>query len=436
MVNSTLYFDLVLETSNMLEFGLVPAADALLANVTNSSASSGHHHSLSSSPSPDDDATLASLTRHQYVLLGWVSLVVSVVGIAGNAFVIRVLLQPSMRAHSTNVFLAGLAVADLLALCTLLLLVPLRYLLVSHGSLLYYELHTLTFPYLYPLCATFQFCSIYMTVGACVNRSAIVHGGAVEGHHHASSSSEAALRVVAAIFALSFLVCLPFWFEYHTDVVVVEAEEGDHHHHQHRVYLNVTELAQRWHYRFLVHVCLTTVVTYAVPLALLTVMNAFLVLALVRTRRRKLELGLRERNELYITFMLVTIVLLFIACQMPNLLVHLLYAFGDHAKRSAIAFSYWHQWANFLLIVNTSSNFAVYCFFGANFRDAVCEMWTRVRCMGRSRREQEHIEIQPVVVRQQRIRKLSRNFSRISRLDRLSQSFNGSKSYQTLNNMN
>jgi hypothetical protein len=169
-----------------------------------------------------------------------------------------------------------------------------------------------------------------------------------------------------------------------------------------------------------------TIVTYAIPLAILAIMNYFLVLALIRTRRRKLDLGLRERNEIYITCMLVMIVLLFIVCQLPNLIMHVAHAFGSVETRSSVAYHYAHQWANFLLIFNTASNFAIYCFFGENFRNAARAVWAQVHCIGR-RIEQEHIEIQPVV--KERIRKLSHTISR------LSMSLKSSKSYHTLNNV-
>jgi hypothetical protein len=425
--NNTRFFDYVLESDDLLEFGA--SAPPIYGNTNTSSGNLTLSELLLASTTSDltneDDSASSSsimnIIKHQYILLGWISFFVSIVGIVGNVFVIKILLQPSMRANSTNIFLTGLAVADLLALIIMFFLIPLRYLLVSHGSLLYYELHTFMFPYLYPLCTTFQFCSIYLTVSACINRNIIVYSA---GEGHTSNDPRAALRAVLGVFFASFIVCLPFWFEYHT--VIVQDGLAT------RVYLNQTALATDWHYRFLVHVCLMTIVTYTIPLAILAIMNYFLVLALVRTRRRKLDLGLRERNEVYITFMLVTIVLLFFVCQFPNLVVHLIHAFSEFSSSRSVAFSYWHQWANFLLIFNTASNFAIYCFFGENFRNAVRDTWTQVNCIGR-KLDQENIEIQPVV--KERIRKLSQSFGRISRLDRLSQSFKSSKSYQTLNNI-
>ena len=369
-----------------------------------------------------EDNPFLPLIRHQYVVLGWVSLFFILIGIMGNIFVIKILFQPKMRSISNNIFLSGLAISDLLALILILFLIPLRYILVSHGFLFYYELHTFIFPYAYPLTTTFQCCSIFLTVAACINRTIVVYSST---ECKKVNNPAASLRIVLAVIFASFLFCIPFWFEYET--LIIE-DDGIT-----KVYLRLTKIALDWHYRLFVHIGLMTILAYIVPLIILVAMNYFLVIALIRTRRRKIDLGLKEKNEIYITFILVMIVILFVVFQMPNLVLHIIHAVNFEGQSRTNTFYYWHQWANFLLIVNTSSNFAVYCFFGENFRQAAHAMWSRLYCLGKALKDHEHIEIQPVVKNH-----LTRISLKITSLDhRINHSFNSSyKSYKTLSNAN
>jgi hypothetical protein len=217
--NATQLLERVLETDELITATEFIDSLSTINNLTSAIAAAANDTYI---PESEEAASahqaMATLIKHQYVLLGWISLIIVVVGIFGNAFVIKILCSPQMRANSTNVFLTGLATADLLALCIMLFLIPLRYILVSHGSLLYYEIHTLMFPYLYPLCTTLQFCSIYLTVAACINRNIIVYS-AVEGHGLVTHESAGAVKAVIGIFLVSAVVCVPFWFEYHAVVV-------------------------------------------------------------------------------------------------------------------------------------------------------------------------------------------------------------------------
>lgn len=126
------------------------------------------------------------------------------------------------------------------------------------------------------------------------------------------------VKIIACIFAASFIICIPFWFEYHTEIIYDQNLP--------RVYIGRTPVSLGIHNKFFVHVILTTILAYTIPLILLTVMNYYLIIVLIKTRRRKFDLGLKERNELYLKFMLVSIVLFFIICQMPNLVMHIIHA--------------------------------------------------------------------------------------------------------------
>jgi hypothetical protein len=305
------------------------------------------------------------LLTHQYFVLGWISLVVILAGILGNLFTIVVLTKQNMR-NSTNLFLTGLAISDLFALALILFLIPLRYILVSHHFIFYYELHAFLFPYLYPLATTFQFSSIFLTVCACTCRTIIVYYP-INGNKICNTSRS--FRILVFVFVFSLLVCIPFWFKYGY------YQTFDQETNKTRIYISYTPISQTDWYKFFVHICLTTVFTYMLPLIFLCIMNTLLVKAMIDSRRRKSKLGLklRERNEFYITIILIMIVIMFVICQMPNLILHIMHAINLKENESNFVYLF-HQWANFLLILNSSLNFIIYCMFGKNFQNTVKKM--------------------------------------------------------------
>ncbi len=69
------------------------------------------------------------------------------------------------------------------------------------------------------------------------------------------------------------------------------------------------------------------------------------------------------------------VVALFLICQFPNLILHVFHAVNMRLG-SLISHSYITQWANFLLIVNSSFNFVIYSVLSQNFREEAKKMFT------------------------------------------------------------
>ena len=74
----------------------------------------------------DETNPFAFLMLQRYFLLGWVSLIVIIIGILGNVFTIIVLKHPTMKS-AINIHFTGLAISDLTCLFLILLSIPLRY---------------------------------------------------------------------------------------------------------------------------------------------------------------------------------------------------------------------------------------------------------------------------------------------------------------------
>ena len=114
------------------------------------------------------------------------------------------------------------------------------------------------------------------------------------------------------------------------------------------------------------------------PLVALIVLNAELVRALraVRRRRRRLlehKSNARGAGGENLTLMLVTVVTVFIVCQLPNLGIRIAFTAGEFAPRGVVqldigSLRYANVASNALLTLNSAINFAVYCLVGKKFR--------------------------------------------------------------------
>lgn len=117
------------------------------------------------------------------------------------------------------------------------------------------------------------------------------------------------------------------------------------------------------------------------PLVALIVLNGQLVSALraVRRRRRRLlekKSNGRRRNSgggENLTLMLVTVVTVFIVCQLPDLGIRIAYTASKFAPSGAVQLNifslrYGNLASNALLALNSAINFAIYCLVGKKFR--------------------------------------------------------------------
>jgi len=118
------------------------------------------------------------------------------------------------------------------------------------------------------------------------------------------------------------------------------------------------------------------------PMVALIVLNAELVRALRAVRRRRRRLLEHKSNARgsggggggeNLTLMLVTVVTVFIVCQLPNLGIRIAFTAGEFAPRGAVqldigSLRYANLASNALLTLNSAINFAVYCLVGKKFR--------------------------------------------------------------------
>jgi len=114
------------------------------------------------------------------------------------------------------------------------------------------------------------------------------------------------------------------------------------------------------------------------PLVALIVLNSELMRALRTVRRRRRRLLVQKPNARgsgseNLTLMLVTVVTVFIVCQLPNLGIRIamtLYHFAPRVvpQPNLAQLRYANVASNALLTLNSAVNFAIYCLVGKKFR--------------------------------------------------------------------
>ncbi len=206
-------------------------------------------------------------------------MIVTLIGIFGNLTIMRILTKPHMK-NVVNSLMTGLAISDLISLLLILFLVPMRYILVSHLSLKFYEIHTILYPYIYPITATFQFTSIYLIVVTCSSRMVMVYRPEVISKFN----NAICYRIILIIVFFSSISCFPLWFKFEIDYQESTSLNTT------RVYLKLTELSFDENYRFYLHVYYI-IITYVIPLLILCIMNYLLIIFVLKTRKRKHLLG-------------------------------------------------------------------------------------------------------------------------------------------------
>ena len=123
---------------------------------------------------------------------------------------------------------------------------------------------------------------------------------------------------------------------------------------------------------------------YLLPLSVLIVLNCKLFAALRRSwrKRHQMKIKSKPRKSENITLMLITVVIVFVICQTPNLtlvIVETLQAyipsFHQHYRRY-MAQKWWYYIfaCNLLLTINSSVNFLIYCLMGKRFRMILMSM--------------------------------------------------------------
>ncbi|KAF6039074.1 GPRNNA1 [Bugula neritina] len=278
-----------------------------------------------------------------------------------------VLTRRSMKS-STNCFLLALAIFDSLVLICTTLLVCLKPL-----SLVYQELvHAYVVVYVYPLALIAQTCVIWITVSFTVERYI-----AVRNPLKASSLCTVKRARITTFCVVIFSMVYNFsrWFEYRSEikrdanmtiVLIPGTNLPSYRAIQNKVLANQAYESIYFSGLYLTVMCI-------IPVCLLTVLNYFLIQAVRKSAKERKSMRneshtAKTSKENNITTMLVSVVAVFIICQLPALLYNVAIGIDRKMVTKSIDWQIVSIVRNFMVTLNSAVNFILYCALGQKFR--------------------------------------------------------------------
>ena len=177
---------------------------------------------------------------------------------------------------------------------------------------------------------------------------------------------------VIVIVTVAILYNTPRFFEHHVISKSVQVIDPDT--HTNNTTTITRHLGDSQVYQIIYSNILYFPVMYIVPLLSLAYLNYKLIKALKDFRMRRESLtGHRQRDD-HITVVVITIVFVFILCQTPALINQIFWATIDNKTRVCGHFHYYYtQVSDALVVLNSSTNFIIYCLFGKSFRKVFVE---------------------------------------------------------------
>ena len=323
---------------------------------------------MSKTDSGEDQYQREMLT---YVLMGIGGLVVCSLGIIGNAVSLVVLQKKSMRTSSTYSYLSALAVCDMFMLMFTMVLLWKDIVPPKQGVQKWPWLEGIypyLFPFFHPAAFTFQVTSIWLTLAFTVDRYIMIcHPFTAEPYCTVSR----ARKVIAGIFIAGVLFNMPKFFEYRTIPVTLSQNIT-------RIGCDLTPFGRSHLFRELFHSWFYIAFVCAVPFVCLAVLNAFLMHAVHKSRKRGREINVAEKKRNDTTIMLISVVVVFFICQTPALVSRAIWAFESNPDAfKGMGLYTLNEVGNFLIILNSSINFVPYYFFGKRFRKEFIKIFCR-----------------------------------------------------------
>lgn len=300
------------------------------------------------------------------VLIG----VLCVLGLSGNITSFFVLWKH--KTETATIFLLQvLAVCDSILLIISFFIYTLANLPESDGVLrdISDVAYTIT-DKIWPFALMAHTVTIYITVLVTLNRyyaiSIPMQGKATKSS--AFMNNTKLQLIIILIFAVVYNI--PRFFEHHAigEKIIYNTENG-HNKNGSNFTIQPINLGDSKLYQIIYSNILYFPVMYIVPLVSLTYLNMKLIKGLKALKRRKEALTGHRQKDDNITIVIIVIVFVFILCQTPALANQIFWAVTSKEQRDCGNFHFYYtRISDTLVVLNSSTNFLIYCLFGKTFR--------------------------------------------------------------------
>ncbi|KAK6183613.1 hypothetical protein SNE40_011057 [Patella caerulea] len=290
--------------------------------------------------------------------------IICLIGLVGNSLSIIVMSQKQMTS-STNVYLMSLAISDCVKLISdfvYFMVILLLELDPPTGNKAYGFLY----PYAHYIFNASLCISAWLTVSVAIERYIYVcHPTRVKVY----CTIRHARTVSMTVFILMSILAIPYAMRYKT------IENSSNSTHYKTYDLRVTELWSNESFSK-IYTWIQNFLRSIIPLCMLIILNTCIIYGIRRCRVGRSKTSRRHR----ITFMLIIVILVFLICITPDAIMSTFLGLGyyeeDFLQRGI------REITDLLLLVNSASNFIIYCIFNTifwrNFVNLFCKPCYRI----------------------------------------------------------
>ena len=319
---------------------------------------------MSNSSYDETDHGVGYILLFRLIVWGYIGMILSLFGIIGNIITIIILISPSMRKTSTNIYLTAISCSNIIFLLIFIPSYSIKYLLgynvyMTNQPPFAFEILLTRLPTT-PVYNTILLSIIYLTIGVSMDRLILIKYPLKSKR---ILTKRVTLITILLIYIFCIVYCIPYWLE---QQYIPELKQ-----------CQLTEIGKKIYKYIRIYIYIPVV--YVIPFVTLTFINQTIIQNLVAKKRHRQSLtaknNRKKNSDYHITLMLVIVIIVFVLSQLPLLILNVWYAIDSEKLADSLKFHALNSIGVLLIVLNTSTNFLLYCFFGQKFRETLVEFF-------------------------------------------------------------